>query len=721
MSYIINNTSAFVNIKLTEIGRQKIAQGQLTFNSWAIGDSEINYDREVNHDNFPMDVSLSGSSKVLRPFDNQPNLKYFITSQNTSEGGLNVLNTSQINTIKAIVNNKAEDRGFFEKVGSDYVTYSGDTYIKGGGIIPGPNMDGSNILVIGTGYTVGDVILVKVSNDTVGTLPLNQNTTPVPNLWYKIQSLTTTNDVNDTAILDRNLPNTNSSISDSQFIVYTGGEVYGNFGFEETTPYWNSNTLSFAGSSEISSGDVAVWNMNNVWCENLVGMTGTSVNNSVSTPNENFSKFGSNGFLGQKYPYLGYSCNENSGANSGVLDECNSLGQSVKDRTKKSISILHYTNNTISNFYGEYLFIDGDKNKNLILRLPDIMYHRRDFTSENGTLMGMDFIASGDTKFIDNSDIKYIELVEYGTLVSGTPRVVGKVFPQLKTVIFDDDEIIAAMSYKSNRNWTLPSLSANLITSNLGSGSGVLAAKKTMYITYSFENSTTNGLGTTLPCQSYAKIYNSTSSSKDVQFKLNDIDLLPYMRKEEKVGYDGLGFSAREFKVLYQIVDDVTDRPKSDAWKVYDYTNTNITDAVGETIDPIKLENQNPTVNGFLIDSVVDTSATIFSIMTSLNMPANTTPEVLQFGDERFFYGNLETYIGATIYKSIFNIDISADDFKTTGNPSRSNAAVNPPDIRVTEVGIYDNTGDLVMIGKLSKPVKLTSGNTIMVELSIDF
>ena len=40
MSYIINNTSAFVNIKLTEVGRQKLAQGQLNFSSWAIGDSE---------------------------------------------------------------------------------------------------------------------------------------------------------------------------------------------------------------------------------------------------------------------------------------------------------------------------------------------------------------------------------------------------------------------------------------------------------------------------------------------------------------------------------------------------------------------------------------------------------------------------------------------------------------------------------------------------------
>ena len=98
MSYIINNASAFVNIKLTENGRQKLAQGKLNFNSWGIGDSEINYDRESTNDNNQGDISLSGYSRVLRPFDRQPNIKYPISS-NTTINGLNTLTTSQINTI----------------------------------------------------------------------------------------------------------------------------------------------------------------------------------------------------------------------------------------------------------------------------------------------------------------------------------------------------------------------------------------------------------------------------------------------------------------------------------------------------------------------------------------------------------------------------------------------------------------------------------------------
>lgn len=720
MSYIINNTSAFVNIKLTQAGREKLAQGQLNFTSWGVGDSEINYEREDLHDNNPTDIRLSGSSKVLRPFDNQPNIKSFITASSNNNQNLNALNASQITTIKAIVNNEAAERGFFSGDGTTYITYTGDTYIQAQGTISGSSITGGTSLVIGTGHTYndGDFILLKLGNDTVGSLDPNQNTIPVPQLWYRINFTTTTTDLNDTIVLDRDLPNVLATSATTQWIIYTSDEVYGGFGFQETTPYWNTNTLAFAGCCDISCGDVPIWNMNNVWCENMVGMSGTGINNIPATPYQSYEKFGSNDYLGQKYPYFEYSCNEGEVTD---IDVCGVPGESVIDGTKKSISIIHYTNNTVSNYYGEYFFIDGVNDKILRLTLPDLMYHRRDFATETGTTMGMSFIATGATQFVGTSDIQYIDLIEDPTLVNGTPNVVGKVYPQLKTVVFDDDEIVAAISYKSNRNWTLPPLSANLVGSANGASGGVLATTKTMFLTYSFENSTGTGLTTTLPGQYYTKITNSTSSSKDVEFKIGDIDLLPYMRKEEKVGYDGMGFSAREFKLLYQIVDDGTVRPDSDAWLEYDYTSTAITSVSGETIDPLLLESQNPLATGFLIDTNVFTGSTGFEIMTSLNMMANGSTDNLQFGDERFFYGNLETYIGATIYKTVFNLNVSADDFKTTANPTRLNSSSNSPDIRVTEVGIYDNAGALVMIGKLAKPVKLTAGNTIMIELAMDF
>ena len=103
-------------------------------------------------------------------------------------------------------------------------------------------------------------------------------------------------------------------------------------------------------------------------------------------------------------------------------------------------------------------------------------------------------------------------------------------------------------------------------------------------------------------------------------------------------------------------------------------------------------------------------------------MPPSASPELLQFGDERFFYGNVETFIGATIYKTIFKISINASDFRSTGNTSKQlTTDTSQPNIKVSEVGIYDSDGDLVIISKLSDPVELAPGKTVILELSMDF
>jgi hypothetical protein len=717
MSYIINNSGAFVNIKLTDTGRKKLAEGKLNFTAWGIGDSELNYNREEIVDNYQIDPQLSGTSAILRPADKQPNLTSFISFDGVTP--TNPLTSNQINTLKAIVNNKATERGFFSAntTHTEFATLLDNPYSIDNGCINNIDITGGTTLYLGSGYTYneGDYILLKFTNDTVGDLPFTANTTPVPNLWYKIQSTGSTY-----VIVDRELPNLNSISATTCFAIYPQGEVHEAFGSSSTIPYWNTNTLAFDSCCYVSCSDVPVWNMNNVWCENLAGMTGSSINNTILTPNESYEKFGSWRYLGQKYPYLDYPClSDLSDLETNI---CDTPGTSILDTVKKSISIIHYTNNTISNFYGEFLFIDGANGKNVNIYMPDLMYHRRDYPTGSGTTMGMTFIATGSTKFITNTQIEYVDLIEDPTLIppGATPAIVGKVLPQFKVVVIDDDEIVAAISYKSNRNWTLPELSASLVSPS-GTTAGILPPNHYMWLTYTFENTSGTGLTTTLPCQKYTIMGNNTSSSKDVEFRINGVDLLPYMRKIEDPMYDGLGFSAKEFKALYQIISGDT-RPVSDGWKVHDFTSTLITDFVGETIDPVLLENQNPSTNNFRLDIPTTIGDTTFSIINSLSMAPNNNPDILQFGDERFFYGNIDTYIGANIYKTIFRLSVSADLFKYTSNPTRSvDPSTNPPVIKVTECGIYDNSGDLVMIGKLSRPVKLNPGNTVLFELSMDF
>ncbi len=712
MSYIIKKTSPFVSIKLTETGRQQLSLGRLTFSYWAIGDSELNYERELVVDDNPLNFPLSATSMVMRPFDRQPNLKTYIYPSVTGDfykpidGGVLSVN-------KVVVNNQADDRGFFDLSGTTYTTKTGSDYIINTNLNTISSFTGSSLPIATTAVTVGDLVLVKYGPMDNTALTMDENTRPLQNLWYKIEGITATSTTTAVVTVDRNLPNFSGY---SQIYLYKGGEVYEAFGADNTTAYWDSGTLSFNANDNVTCSDVPVWNMNNVWCETVAGVTGLTTTNLY----ENYTKYGSYPYLGAKNPYFEYAC---------VSDEttdalaCGVPGVSYIDSVSKSISILHYTNNTISNLYGEFFYTDADNNKYLNIALPDLMYHRRNGSTASGTTMGMQFIATGTSMYINN-DIEYIELIENPSMLSSgaTPQVVGKVFPQLKTVLIHNDEIVAAMSYKSNRNWTLPELSATLASPSGGTSTGVLDVNKTMYLTYVLDNvGQTSGFTSAMPCQTYIKIVNTTSSAKDVQFKIAETDLLPYMRKRE-TSTDGYGFYAHNFRLLYQIVSNQTDRPDPSAWKVYDYTSTAITSVVGQSIDPKLLENQSPLANGFYLDKLKDAAATTYSLISTLNLPLNATPEKLQFGDERFFYGNLSTYIGATIYKTIFDITISSDEYDSTTNPTRSvDPATNPANIKVSEVGIYDADKNLVGIGKISTPVALKNGNTITLELSMDF
>lgn len=711
MSYIITSTNPFVSIKLTEKGREQLSLGQLNFSYWAIGDSEINYEREAIVDANPTNPSLSATSRILRPVDRQPNIKSFITSS-TSTSNYQQINASNMNVVKAIVNNEADERGFFINNITGFTTDLSTTLTPYYQPVANSTLSGTSILTLSGSpiVSVGDLILLKLTNSIVGPISANETTIATPNLWFKVQGLTGT-----TLGLDRNLPNLSGDAQSSQVLIYRGGEIYDTISTGTTTAYWDTGTLSFNSSINVTCHDVPVWNMNNVWCENLAGMSGGTY--------QDYTYFGSYSYLGTKNPYFEYLC-----VSSGVSEtqiKCNDPGISYLDDVSKSISIIHYTNNAISNLYGEFFYVDATNNKYVKLHIPNLMYHRDGYATASGTSMGMDFIASGSTQRIGNSDIEYIDLIEDPSFISSantTPLVVGKVFPQLKMIVIDDDEIVAAISYKSNRNWTLPELAATLQSPSGGTSTGVLGSNQTMYLTYSLEVSGVSGLTTSLPCQKYVKIDNITSTAKDVAFRINSTDLLPYMRKIENVGYDGLGFYATNFKLLYQTVSGSTQRPDPAAWKAYDFTSNAITVSAGQTIDPKLFENQSPSTNGFILDSLKAASATTFNLVPLLNLPPTNQPSYLQFGDERFFYGNLETYIGATIYKTIFDVRVNSSLFNLTSNPTRStDPATNPPNIRVTEVGVYDNLQNLVCIGKLSKPVILFPGNTIMLELSLDF
>jgi hypothetical protein len=54
----------------------------------------------------------------------------------------------------------------------------------------------------------------------------------------------------------------------------------------------------------------------------------------------------------------------------------------------------------------------------------------------------------------------------------------------IKTIVIHNDEIIAALSYKSNEKLTLPKLAATVASPSGGTSTGILV-DSTIYLTYS--------------------------------------------------------------------------------------------------------------------------------------------------------------------------------------------------------------------------------------------
>jgi len=94
-----------------------------------------------------------------------------------------------------------------------------------------------------------------------------------------------------------------------------------------------------------------------------------------------------------------------------------------------------------------------------------------------------------------------------------------------------------------------------------------------------------------------------------------------------------------------------------------------------------------------------DTS-TVYNLANYIDIPLNGYPNQLNFGDEYFFYGNLETDISATIYEMKYLITLGRNQFTNTSNPTWTSGTTS----YVTEIGLYDYNKDLIVISKLQSP-----------------
>lgn len=272
-------------------------------------------------------------------------------------------------------------------------------------------------------------------------------------------------------------------------------------------PHWANNVIDFESVCDLDQFNVKIWNMNIPWTENPAGL--------IPTQYKGYQDFGSINYIGSK-EYFGY--NSSSGQTStDPVYYFNSFGEKiiVTPEEQKAIAIVHYTNQTIDFFYGEKFALEPydptnpldtiGQARNFKLHIPWLMWHKNreccfgvTFWVDPPGFDGKDLFQVQYIKSTKNSDmnepgLRYYNLWDTYPNANGMPNRVGKVFPDSHIIVIDDEELVAAMSYKSNRNFTLPAPQVSLITPNICDTTtgleGVISANtETMYITYQLEN-----------------------------------------------------------------------------------------------------------------------------------------------------------------------------------------------------------------------------------------
>jgi hypothetical protein len=496
--------------------------------------------------------------------------------------------------------------------------------------------------------------------------------------------------------------------------------------------------------------------MNIPWTESPAGL--------LSTQFEDYTYFGSVNYIGSK-EYFGY--NSSSGqtfyVNSTLSAETtdtyyyNSFDEVVKvePEEQKAIAIIHYTNQTIDFFYGEKFALEPydpsnpddttGQARNFKLHIPWIMWHKNPECCFGDTfwvdppgfdgkgLFEVHYMESNLNNDMNNPGLRYYHLWDTHPNDNGLPSRIGKVFPDSQTIIIDDEEIVAALSYKSNRNWTLPAPQVSLITPNIcdttsSTINGILTgSNETMYITYRLTND--YGFTNSLHSNYYIKItgnnndcFPDTSKNVAIRFagEFGCLVVPGYNPTTTTTTYSPItttttiyipvttttticptcdipnGFYATKFEVLAQKVPTGT-RPNPSNWRLIDFTNSISADTINGYITEDAL-----TGTTFIVTESLYNSAPYYNLNNYIDLtPLGNTSPKLNFGDEYYFYGGIETDIQATIYELMYKVNLNYTEFQNTSNPTWTPGTKS----YITEIALLDDKKDVLVVSKLQSPV----------------
>ena len=715
MSFLISDSPNYFLTSLTQRGRELMSYGNLNFKKFVVWDNEIDYTinedlivntaitSEDNYNLYPsynLNLSLNTNFDGSKPYDLKNvfaskfvftsltnNIGYFSSTTNTTSINSYVINENLC--IATGTTNSPLGRGGFG--GASGFTAGNSGLAKD-----------SRIAINQVLTSITDTGLVMFKFSSHGSSASPNGNMPFGCLWYRYSTITdtviTTAYTGTVLDLDRDLPRFQTLTKIHKAYFYP----------------WNS--INSYGSA---TTECPVWSMNIV---NLTTQLGTPLTEFDFNLNDayylaRYTIYGSKQFNGQA-KYFGFT------------------------EQLSKVGFVHYTNSSTATTYK-----DEFKQGSCELDLPTIMWHRTPAVPGTALINGV--------KFTDkNSPIYYDEIAKSPYTLLRDNFVndnfsVGRCYFKLKLFVITDQELLIAMSYKSNRNWTIPRLDVaftNEVKPEYSSGTPLCHKNKVYYFTYGIRMYVPNSVGGStgyrqiLPCGYITRLEGPTlsdSSHVKATFANNSF---PYLRSTAQMNaFSGTGWTAGRIHLLIQEIDKDQDKGANNLspynWKLMDdyaryasssYANSGfVGNAFPNPIDPSYLNNFyfTPTREDFdearVYRFTYNADELYRSFFSNVQQDRATSKLNMTLGDETTFFGNVNVVSVENRYKTIIPIEIKNIELNSSLNPT-FNENLNSSTF-ITSIGVMNENEELVAIAKPKNPIEKNLGKYIKVNLEIDF
>lgn len=645
MSFLDTNYKGFtIATRLTQKGRESIANGNFVITHFAVGDSEYSY------------TDSTTGQIVMAPFDDYGNVKYPLSYVSGSSPYGIPVSLMEMTECSNVMGPAGFVSGSYIKSGYETVSsFTGDT--------------DTITVVAGSNYTTGSFI----------TLALNANkldddliTGQTNSYIYKVVSTGSTS-----ITLDRTVP----LLPSSNVVVIQNDDE-----FENPLP---------TGTTEQHNP----WTLNVVWDQKPIGLGNT---------HRSITGYASNGYVGTK-EFFGYKLSEGQTYNTGTTI-ANTVDEliTITPEEQKAIAIIHYSKNgddvdpnrffkyddhiSTSTGFTSPNASDLSDEEYFEVNIPFLLYHR----NPTGSTIGATFhMGLTDKEMVSTYNSRFV--LKYRDLLDEQDVRVGKIFYNQQVIVFDDEEIVAALDYKSNRKFTLPAPKVSAIITN--DPITDLTTGKTMWVTYMLSYSGDTNTNS-LPCNYYTKLTGSTTPhSVSVKFGSNEFQYL-----QTTTGNTINGHIANEFYLLFQITNN-GEYPDSDAWSYYKHTGITLNGA--GLIESTQLSNQTFTIN----ESDVSGATSSFNLGDFMTSDF-TTSSGPYFGDEQPYPGSINVVRSTEIQTLTFRANLPSDKFTTSVNPTYQSG--NP---MITEVALLNSNKETLIMAKMSEPLERSGDQTIDVQL----